>query len=204
MTLAVVFDTETTGLPDFKAPSDADHQPHIVQLAFVLVDCEDRKVFSEFNMIARPNGWDIPKEASDVHGITTEMAHDLGVPEKIMLEAYLDTVMTNKKLRVAHNVLFDDRLIRIAMKRFGYGHISEEYKEMEKYCTMAASRNIVKCPPTYAMIAAGRTHFKNPRLEEAYKHFFGVEMENAHDAMSDVRATLQVFYELMEFGAKSK
>jgi len=29
------YDTETTGLPDFKAPSDAPHQPRIIQLAVI-------------------------------------------------------------------------------------------------------------------------------------------------------------------------
>ena len=38
MNLALFYDTETTGLPDFKAPSEAQHQPHIVQLAALLVD----------------------------------------------------------------------------------------------------------------------------------------------------------------------
>lgn len=35
---AIVYDTETTGLPLFSQPSEDPRQPHIVQLAAIVVD----------------------------------------------------------------------------------------------------------------------------------------------------------------------
>nr|WP_299241463.1 hypothetical protein [uncultured Halomonas sp.] len=43
MTPILFFDTETTGLPDWKVPSDSEHQPHLVQLAAVLADDDARQ-----------------------------------------------------------------------------------------------------------------------------------------------------------------
>lgn len=40
--MLVFFDVETTGIPDFKAPSDAPHQPHMVQLGALLVEPDTR------------------------------------------------------------------------------------------------------------------------------------------------------------------
>jgi DNA polymerase-3 subunit epsilon len=75
-------DTETTGLPDFRAPSDADHQPHLVQLAMVLLD-DDLTERASVSMIVRPEGWTSGPEALAAHGITEEIATRCGVPEKV-------------------------------------------------------------------------------------------------------------------------
>lgn len=37
-----------------------------------------------------------------------------------------------------------------------------------------------------------------PRLQEAYKHAFGKEFEGAHDAMSDIRATKEIYFWLIK------
>ena len=62
MTIAAVYDTETTGLPDFKAPSESEHQPHIVQLACALVDLDSRQITESMDVIIRPDGWKIPAD----------------------------------------------------------------------------------------------------------------------------------------------
>ena len=70
------YDTETTGLPDRKAPSDSPGQPHLVQIAAVLVDPETLEVLGRMNRIVAPDDWTISKEVSAIHGITHERALD--------------------------------------------------------------------------------------------------------------------------------
>ena len=56
-------------------------QPHIVSIAAELHD-ETGKTIELYEAIVYPDGWTIPKEASDVHGITDEIAKAKGIPEK--------------------------------------------------------------------------------------------------------------------------
>ena len=81
MSLIYTFDTETTGLPQFKLPSDDPSQPHLVDVAALLYD-EDATLIDSFEAIIRPDGWVIPDEVAAIHGITTEMAMDLGIPPR--------------------------------------------------------------------------------------------------------------------------
>ena len=74
MTLAIFYDTETSGLPLFKEPSEDPRQPHIVQLAACLVDLDTGQTVSSMDVIVRPNGWTIPDNVAAIHGITTERA----------------------------------------------------------------------------------------------------------------------------------
>lgn len=191
----LIYDTETSGLPDWRAPSDAPGQPHPVQIAWRLHDT-DGELLAETSRIIRPDGWEIPAEVAAVHGITTERALAEGEPEAEVVRALLDD-WRGASLRVAHNINFDDRIIRIAALRLGLTR--EEIEQMEalpSYCTMAACTSLVALPPTDKMMATGRNRPKPPRLGEAYLHFFGREMENAHDALGDVRACAELYFHL--------
>ena len=123
---AIFFDTETTGLPDWSQPSEAPHQPHIVQLAAQLVNLDTRRVISSMDVIIRPDGWTIPQETTVVHGITNEMAMDLGVPEAAAVEMFLG--LWKNRLRIAHNEQFDARIMRIALMRFFGEERADEFK----------------------------------------------------------------------------
>ena len=46
----------------------------------------------------------------------------------------------------------------------------------------------------HKMRAAGRNHFKSANLGEAYKHFTGRELKNAHSAMADVQGCMEVYF----------
>lgn len=116
MKTAIFYDTETTGLPDFKAPSEAEHQPHIVQLAALLVDLDTRETLHTIDVIIRPDGWSIPEESSAVHGITQEHALEVGISEASAITEFMD--LWAGRLRIAHNEQFDARIVRIALMRF--------------------------------------------------------------------------------------
>lgn len=207
MNLAIVYDTETTGLPDFKKPSDAEHQPHIVQLAAAMVNLDTRQVIQSIDLIVRPDGWSIPKEVSDIHGISHELAMDVGISEDDAITTFLALIETpdSKPLapvfhqRIAHNCSFDDRIMRIAFKRYlDDDGFADQFKAAPSFCTMRAATDIVKCPPTERMRAVGRNHYKNPNLGECVQHFFDKPLEGAHNAMVDVQACIDVYFAIQD------
>lgn len=50
------------------------------------------------------------------------------------------------------------------------------------------------------MLSVGRSHYKTANLTEAYRHFTGLDMENAHSAMADVRACMAVYFAIKDQG----
>ena len=192
MNLALFYDTETTGLPDFKAPSEAAHQPHIVQLAALLIDLDARETIQSMDVIVRPDGWTIPDEVAAVHGITTEHAAEVGIPESLALSMFME--LWCGRSRVAHNEQFDARIIRIALMRYRSEDSADIWKSGPAECTARMATPVCALPPTDKMKAVGRFHHKTPNLCEAYRHFTGNDLQNAHSAMADVLACLDVYF----------
>lgn len=186
------YDTETTGLPDWKVPSDSEHQPHLVQLGAILADEDTRKVISTLDIIIEPTTWEIPQEVSDIHGVTNEIAKAVGVSETAALDVF--TQMWKKAKRVAHNKTFDQRIIRIGLKRYGYDEqLMDDWADKESHeCTMIMAKPIMELLPK------GRYGFKNPKLEEAYKHFTGKDLENAHTALADATACMEIYWAIQD------
>lgn len=88
--LILVFDSETNGFPLWKERSEDPRQPHIVQLGAILCDEDTQEIIEELDVIIKPDGWEITKETSDIHGITQEMALDVGIPEKEAVERFVE------------------------------------------------------------------------------------------------------------------
>jgi len=173
-----VFDTETTGIPNWKIPSDDPSQPHIVQVAGLIVDTDTSAIIQTLDVIVKPDGWTIKPEMTEIHGITNEHALDVGVPESLVVAMVLH--MAEGRKRVAFNTTFDNRIIRIAAKRFFNHQVADVWKAGEYECAMIGARKIM----------GGKT----PTLAAAYQHFTGSELDNAHNAMADTMAALEVYF----------
>src|SRR5678809_776106 len=107
----LVFDTETTGVPHNKtAPiSDLDNWPRLVQLAWQ-VHAANGALLSQHNYIIRPDGFDIPFKAEQVHGISTRRAMEEGRDIGEVLNTFV-TDLSNTKQLVGHNIEFDVNII---------------------------------------------------------------------------------------------
>lgn len=202
MTRIVVFDTETSGLPLFKQPSEHPDQPHIVQLGACLVDVDTQKVLSTIDVMCKPDGWLIPDDVAAIHGITTEMAGDLGVPESLAVEMLLDLV--GDRVKVAHNAPFDNRIVRIACMRHFEPSQADAWAEGPYECTALLATPILKIPPTDRKKAAGFNKFKTPNLREAVLHFTGKPLENAHSAIADVHGCMDVWFAIKDMQARQR
>ncbi|MAY41712.1 MULTISPECIES: 3'-5' exonuclease [unclassified Neptuniibacter] len=182
MKTILFYDTETTGLPVWKEPSDSEAQPHLVQLGAVLANAETKEVISTLDVIIKPEGWEIPEEVSAIHGITTEHAQAVGVPEHLAFEMLI--AMAGDAERVAYNKTFDQRIIRIAAKRYSTEEVQEKWAvKDDHHCSMRMAQSII----------GG----KNPKLIDAYQHFTGKDLENAHSAMADTLACMEVYWAVL-------
>ena len=191
--MILFFDTETTGFYDDRLPPDHEAQPYIVQLAAQLCT-DDNRAVAGFSFIIDPGVGmvRIPAKVSDVHGITEEIAVQFGVSAASALASFTH-LYQRCDLVVAHNIKFDRAVMETAIARH-YGRVLPLRKPL--FCTMEAATPIVNLPPTERMVAAGFNKPKPPKLAECIKHFFGEDLEGAHDAMVDLTACRRVYFHI--------
>ncbi len=182
-------DTETTGVPkNWKAPVNRlDNWPRLVQIAWILNDSEGRLISSKESII-KPNNFKIPLEASNVHGITTEYAIETGTNLKDILIEF-ESVCLEANYLIAHNINFDSKLIGSEFLRILNRNPVENLKLI---CTMESSINFCKIEGHYG--------YKWPKLSELHLKLFGENFEDAHNALTDIKATARCFWQLKEIG----
>lgn len=192
MSLLLVIDTETCGIPNDRLPDDHPAQPPLVQLGAILVDEDNGAEWATLEVVVRPNGWVIPSKAAEVHGISTAVAEIVGVPLSCVVPMYVHLRSRAARI-VAFNKEFDLKIMRQAIARNGKAVTLLGTGDVE--CAMELASPIMKLPPTDRMIAAGRGgQFKNPSLVEAHRYFFGEDYDGAHSALADARATARVYF----------
>lgn len=177
--IALFFDTETTG---FKSST---FTPEIVQIGAILQDTETRRVLGELNIIVTAKEA-IPPRVTEIHGITDELAKLYGVAGK-EAELMFETLANMADVVVAHNIQFDLGIIKDA-----WPIAFNTLEQKQQYCTMIEAEARVGISGNHA----GGT--KYPKLIEAYRHFYGKEFDNQHDAMADVRACRDVYFALYD------
>lgn len=194
---AIFFDTESTGLKTYDNPT---FKPKLVQLGCILQDLDTGRVLAELNLINDLAG-DIPEGASNVHGISTEMAAKFGVPMMLIDETFA-ALMDKADVVVAHNIAYDRDIVHDNMPE-----TEIVMPHVPQFCTMQASVYIVKAPLSEKQKWFFTQHpekqdapFKVPNLTETFRHFYGKPFEGAHDAMADIRACRDVFFTLLEQG----
>ena len=198
MKTLLFYDTETTGLPLWKKPSEDPRQPHIVQLAALMTDEAGKKISSMDVLMCVPDGVEFSSEAVDIHGITPEHSRAYGAALPDSLPVFL-AMWSSARLRIGHSESFDARMIRISLKRYFNEDTCAQWKEGEAFCTMRKSTSIVRVPPSNKMMGAGRKTFKNPTLGEAYEFFTGKALgEKAHNAMFDILACRAVYFGILQ------
>jgi DNA polymerase III epsilon subunit-like protein len=183
------FDTEPTGIPrNWKAPlSDLDNWPRLVQIAWMQYDENGKKILEQ-NYIIKPEGYTIPVDASQVHGITTERAEKEGVELKKVLEKFSRLVDESGYL-VAHNMDFDEKIVGVEFLR---QNMRNSLFKSKRLCTMKASTAFCALPGPYG--------YKWPKLSELYIKLFSDDFEEAHDASADIKACAKCFWELKRKG----
>ncbi|MGK0638478.1 DNA polymerase III subunit alpha [Schleiferia thermophila] len=186
----LIFDTETTGLPkDYKAPvTNSDNWPRMVQIAWQLHD-DFGALVEHKSYIVKPDNWEVPYEAENVHGISTEYAYQAGEPVQKVLNRFLE-VLQKATVLAGHNLQFDINIIASELYRYGYDFSSLLHFYRLDTCDELTAR--ITCLP-----GGKGGKFKFPNLTELYSHLFQETFEEAHNATADVEATARVFFELI-------
>ncbi len=179
------FDTETTGLPkNWKAPiTQLDNWPRLVQIAWQIYD-NKLELKESIMYIVTPEDFIIPKEASDVHGITTEKAIAGGIDLSKVLDHFREAMLKSKFL-VAHNINFDEKIVGAEFLR----------KKVKKIPNKLARIDTMKISTDFCAIP-GKYGYKWPNLTELHVKLFGKGFDGAHDALADVKACADCFFEL--------
>lgn len=187
------FDTETTGTPDRNASWALDYMdfPHVVQMAWI----HGCKVESH---IIRPDGWEIPQEATDVHGITTEYALEHGEPFAAVVDMFIQDCH-DAGLICGHNIHFDTGIVKAnILRELGW----EYYDANDVESALYKGKRIDTMRPSMkwvdARMANGRLKF--PNLSELYARCFPGESFPAHDALEDTKAVARCLPVLLENG----
>jgi DNA polymerase-3 subunit alpha len=186
----LIFDTETTGIPHNKtAPiTDLDNWPRVVQLAWQLHDGKGRLI-SQHSYIIKPEGFDIPFKAEQIHGISTKRALAEGHDLSKIVDLFLQD-LTQTSLLVGHNIEFDISILGAELIR--QQRDLDSFLKLDKIDTGIVSTEF--CQLTGGL--GGR--LKMPRLLELHEKLFGKDFGDAHDASYDVAATARCFFGLIK------
>lgn len=199
--LALIVDTETTGLPKGKALSD---QPYLVQIAARALDPQLR-LRASISMLIVPQDGDgttlsIPYGATMVHKITDDDVTLYGFYPKVALNMFANMLRRSCML-VAHNLDFDLNVLAAGFQRVGNDAAGTELLNKttrQHVCTMERARA--------AMLADGSRDPSKPHgpsLDTAYRWATGdadTGIDGAHDALNDVLACETIFRKLVERG----
>ncbi|MDC6367657.1 MULTISPECIES: DNA polymerase III subunit alpha [Flavobacteriaceae] len=185
----LIFDTETTGLPKrWDAPiTDTDNWPRCVQIAWQLHD-EMGNLVEHQDFLIQPEGFNVPYEAEQVHGISTALAEQDGAKLTEVLEAF-NKALAQTKFVVGQNVDFDINIMGCEFHRMGIENSLGNLPVLDT-CTEATAE--------MCKIPGGRGgKFKLPTLTELHQFLFGEPFAEAHNATADVEATTRCFLELV-------
>lgn len=169
----VGFDVETTGL-DFKSD-------YIIQLSAVKVD-SNFNIIDSMDYIVKPIcEFEIAEGALEKHGITKDRIINEGADLKTVATEFLKFIEGCDLLSYNGNH-FDVRMITKDFRSVGL-----EFDATNRVCYDALSLETKL----------------NPRnLETVYKRYTGKTLENAHNALYDVEATIEIFKHQVEEYAK--
>lgn len=185
----IIFDTETTGLPKrWDAPiTDTDNWPRCIQIAWQLHD-EMGRMIEHQDYLIKPDGFNIPYDSEKIHGISTALAEEQGIPLTDVLVKF-NEALAKAKFVVGQNIGFDINVMGCEFHRYSVDSPMASMPILDT-CTEVTAE-LLKLP-------GGRGgRFKLPNLTELHSYLFGVPFAEAHNATADVEATTRCFFELV-------
>lgn len=153
----LVFDTETTGIPNNKLPADDPAQPRLAAVTIFRCD-ESLHVLDTQSAYIKPDGWVMPEEITQYNGITQDILERLGEPIRPILDRYVSLIDEGYAV-AAYGAQFDCKVMRGELRRAG---IDDRFTSTQNLCIMRKCMGVV-------IKANGKKGM--PKLKEAVEHF---------------------------------
>lgn len=166
----LLLDTETTGLPRKKvsALTQAENWPHIVSISWIVMESDTNKILEKKTYVIKPNGWIIPQESINIHGITQDFAEKYGADLDDIMKGFLEI---DYDMMIAHNLAFDENVILNAI-RWDVGRSDFTGFKKLKGCTMNLSKEICRLPSLSTSMSPFKRGYKSPKLKELYEFIY--------------------------------
>jgi DNA polymerase III alpha subunit (gram-positive type) len=185
----LVFDTETTGLFEKNQEINSNNYidlPHCLELAWIVYNTDTGEQYEYDFVFTCPRG--IPLEISNINHLDDNICNN-GYNMAEVIDIFLDDVK-RCDLICGHNLNYDLNMIELELFRLNRESDTDMLFIKPCFDTMHRSKNILKMPTKI------KFNYKYPSLSETYKFFFGEMFKNAHSAICDVQATLQIYLKL--------
>lgn len=209
MPIILVFDTETTGLPQTKLlnPLTFHLWPHIVQFSYIIYNTDSHEIIKMVDSIIRlPSNVSISVETAQIHGITNEISQKFGIELNVALEYFFEDIKTVDFV-VGHNVQFDLNLVKVELLRLIenitlpdvkirlYKDILYQVTYITRFrCTMEETKEYCNI---LIKSKKGDMYAKFPSLKELYQKLFNKTPQHLHNSLHDVLITLICFVEFI-------
>ena len=190
--MELIFDIETTGLPTFgnskRKRGDSFPDPsnfvaydtsRIVSICWIIIDKNSSICQQEYYVI-KPDNFDIPIEATNIHGISQEYAIENGIDIKVALQRFLDALKRINNI-IAYNIEFDYHVVKSELMRNAY-----DCSELEN--------KVQKCAMLMAQQYMNSRFY--PKLGDAYRYIFKRPIVDAHNAIGDVMSCYKCYLEI--------
>jgi len=204
----LVFDTETTGLPQTKIinPDTLHLWPHIVQFSYIIYDTRDNEITETNDYIIKiSEKIIISEESSKIHKITNEITSRTGIYITVVLDKFFEDLKTADKL-VGHNIEFDINMVKVELLRMIYKNsfINEPnkiYRDNLFYITnykniCCTLKDSIEFCNIRAIDKLGRPYLKYPKLIELHEKLFNTTPNNLHNSLNDIVVTLRCYMKL--------
>jgi DNA polymerase III epsilon subunit-like protein len=173
----MVLDTETT-----------DFSGDVIQLAWVIVNPSDN-----YKIIKKSNKFILDRistvKSSKIHNISLNKLRIDGIDFFIVMQEFINDLSSLNKI-IGHNIAFDLRIIINNLRKFEINIIDNNnnkiinlFNNIEIICTKKLSNGL--------------------SLENLYLNLFEKKILGAHDAMTDVNATLECYIKLNKLNSQT-
>lgn len=193
--LSVVFDLETTGLPNVmpgpvrQRYSYREYKQYnlcrVVSMAWIVWDEDRDQILSQHHYLVKPEGFEVPASSTQIHGITHANAQEHGIPFETVIAKFEEDLVHAKRI-VSHNIDFDVNVLKAELVRRSKQASVEAIERLDTCCTMQK----------------GQVHMKSrkpPRLSELYAFLHpGEQLTGAHDALQDTLHCLACLKKLVQ------